>query len=275
MKDPAALIYTDKWIAATQGMRVEAKSWYLELILFQYDKGGLPNNIDELASICRIRPSEFNLFKQVFEQVLKQKFKINENGYLENEFAKEIIQKRKSFKDKRSNSGKLSYFLKFINSNYNVKEDKINFIKKNINLTDVDLKDKQMLKQVFKQISELYINENEDVNKGKDEVKKSFKPNNSEIVFNSLEELQEELLNSEIWLQELSQIYNIPTEEVVVKLNIFLKEQSADDDKFFLIRSLTEIKKHFRNTLKLNIVKEKGSLEKPTYKTGKPFPKGN
>ena len=257
MKDPAALIYTDKWIAATQGMRVEAKSWYLELILFQYDKGGLPNNIDELASICRIRPSEFNLFKQVFEQVLKQKFKINENGYLENEFAKEIIQKRKSFKDKRSNSGKLSYFLKFINSNYNVKEDKINFIKKNINLTDVDLKDKQMLKQVFKQISELYINENEDVNKGKDEVKKSFKPNNSEIVFNSLEELQEELLNSEIWLQELSQIYNIPTEEVVSKLIIFLKEQKADDN---LIRSLSDIKKHFRNTLKKNIKETK----KPT-----------
>ena len=103
----------------------------------------------------------------------------------------------------------------------------------------------------------------------------NFKPNNSEIVFNTLPELQKELINSETWHIELAQIYNITTKEVVVKLNIFLKEQSADDDKFFLIRSLTEIKKHFRNTLKLNIVKEKGSLEKPTYKTGKPFPKGN
>jgi len=107
----------------------------------------------------------------------------------------------------------------------------------------------------------------------KENLKNIQKPKKSAIVFNTFPELQEELINSETWLLKLAQIYNITTTEVVVKLNIFLKEQSADDDKFFLIRSLTEIKRHFRNTLKLNIVKEKGGIDKPTYKTGKPFPK--
>ena len=95
------------------------------------------------------------------------------------------------------------------------------------------------------------------IKKRKDKDKIVIKPNNSEIVFNSLEELQKELLNSEIWLQELSQIYNIPTEDVVNKLIIFLKEQKADDN---ITRSLSDIKKHFRNTLKKNIKETK----KPT-----------
>jgi len=93
-KDPAALLYIDKWLVATTEMKADARAYYMDLILFQFDKGSLPNDIEELANICRVRVSEFNNFKQVFEQVLKQKFKQNNEGRLENEFAKEIIQKR-------------------------------------------------------------------------------------------------------------------------------------------------------------------------------------
>ena len=276
-KDPAALFYINDWLTATKGMKAEAKGWYLNLILFQFEMGELPSDIEELANLCDVRFSEFDKFKQVFEQVLKQKFKLNENNCLENTNAKSIIQSRELFKHKRSNSGKLSYFLKFINENYKVKKPEINFIKKNVNLTNIDLKNKQVLKQVFKQTRELYINENENeniseiINENENEKvsSKDFKPNNSEIVFNTLPELQEELINSETWLIELAGIYNITTEEVVIKLNIFLKEQNADEN---IIRPLTDIKRHFRNYLKLNIVKEKGSLEKPTYKRGKSFP---
>lgn len=167
-KDPAILLYIDKWITATQGMRAESKGWYLELILYQFDKGNLPNDLDELASICRIRPSEFNLFKQVFEQVLKQKFKEKDNGTLENDFANEILQKRQRFIEKRSNAGKLSYVLKYFRINFKINKGLEQFIKDNIDL-NFDIKNEQVLKQVFEQISELYINENVNVNINIDE----------------------------------------------------------------------------------------------------------
>ena len=167
-KDPAILLYIDKWIAATQGMSGDCKGWFLDLILYQFDKGSLPNDLDELASIARIRPSEFEKFKQVFEQVFKHKFKQNEEGRLENEFAKEILKGREVFKEKRSNAGKLSYVLKYFRKNFNVSYPLEKFIKEKI-VIDFDIKNEQVLKQVFKQISELYINGNVNVNESKND----------------------------------------------------------------------------------------------------------
>jgi uncharacterized protein YdaU (DUF1376 family) len=163
-KDPAALLYIDKWIAATQGMMGDAKGWFLDLILYQYDKGTLPADLDELASICRIRPSEYSKFEQVFKQVLEQKFKQDDEGRLENEFAKEIIQRRKAFKDKRSNAGKWGYVKKYVAKNYGGKvPEEWNFIYEHFDFT-IDLKNEQVLKQMLEQIFKLYINVNEDVN---------------------------------------------------------------------------------------------------------------
>jgi hypothetical protein len=172
-KDPAALLYIDKWIAATQGMRGDEKGWFLELILYQFDKGSLPSDIDELASICRIRPSEFDKFKQVFEQVLKQKFEQDDNGRLENGFAKEIIQGRQAFKAKRSHSGKWSYAKKYIIKNYGDKsQEEWHFIYEQFDFS-IDLKNEQVFKQMLEHIFELYINANVDVNE--DEFRIEFK----------------------------------------------------------------------------------------------------
>lgn len=180
MKDPAALLYIDKWLVSTKGMKASARGWYLNLILHQYDKGSLPNNIEDLADFADVKHSEFEEFKQVFEQVLKQKFVENSEGRLINEFAQEIIIKRESFKDKRSESGKWSYILKYIRKNHLNNKDFELFLKDNINL-NFDTKNEQVLEQVFKQNYELYINENED----KDIITNSS--NNNEPNFEKLE----------------------------------------------------------------------------------------
>lgn len=74
MKDPAVLLYIDSWRTSTTEMDAITRAYYMDLLLHQYDKGSLPNDIEELANICRVRFSEFEQFKQVFEQVLKQVF---------------------------------------------------------------------------------------------------------------------------------------------------------------------------------------------------------
>ena len=104
MKDPACLFYIDTWLSATAEMDSDVRGWYLNLILHQYDKKDLPNDIEKLAVLAGVKFSEFERFKQMYEQVLKQKFKQNENNRLENNFAKQIITNREQFKDKRQKS---------------------------------------------------------------------------------------------------------------------------------------------------------------------------
>lgn len=166
-KDPAVLFYISNWLTSTKGMKANAKGWFLNLILFQYELGDLPNEIEELANLCDVRFSEYKMFEQVFEQVLKHKFTLNENGRLENDRAKEIIQKRKAFKNKRSNAGKYSYLSKFLKNHFKLKSKETQFVKDNINLDEVDLKNEQMFKQVIKQTLELYINTNGNGNSNK------------------------------------------------------------------------------------------------------------
>ena len=159
-KDPAALLYIDKWMMATTEMKPDARAYYMDLILSQFDKGDLPNDIEELASICRVRVSEFENFKHVFEHVLEQKFKQNKNGRLENEFAKEIIQKRKRYIDERIRAGKISYLIKYMTDTLNYNSKKIEYFKNNLDIIDfetVDLKNKQVLEQVFEQVFEHFV----------------------------------------------------------------------------------------------------------------------
>jgi uncharacterized phage protein (TIGR02220 family) len=186
MKDPAALLYIDKWVASTRGMTGSAKGWYMDLILYQFDKGSIPNDIDEMASICSVRPSEYDLFEQVFEQVLQQKFEQNDEQRLENPFAREILQKRQLFKDKRSNAGKMSYLVKFAKSKGYRRRD-IEVIKENINIDDIDFNNQTHVEQVLnkclnKKTNTLNEDVDEDINKDDIEKDRSSKFNYNDFI---------------------------------------------------------------------------------------------
>ncbi len=171
-KDPAVLLYIDTWLVATKEMKADCRGWYLNLILHQFDKKDLPNDIEELANLADVRVSEFERFKQVFEQVLQHKFKQNENGRLENAQAKAILCSREVFKDKREDAGRMSYFVKYVRRHLTQDENVIYYLKNNADISKIDIKNKEQVEQVFKQVlkqmneqmSELYINEDKDIN---------------------------------------------------------------------------------------------------------------
>lgn len=167
-RDPAVLFYIDTWLTATAEMDSDVRGWYLNLILHQFDKKSLPNEMEKLASLAGVRFSEFERFKQVFEQVLKQKFKENENGRLENDYAKTILQAREQFKDKRSKSGNVGVIIKTAKE-IGFSEIEINELKSTLYSLESNeiekYKDKQMLKQVLEQMRKLYINKDENKDK--------------------------------------------------------------------------------------------------------------
>lgn len=162
MKDPAALLYIDKFLIATVDMDSDCVGWYIKLLLHQYDKGDLPNDIEKLAQLCNVRFSEFSRFKQVLEQVLMQKMVLNDKGRLENPFATEVLTKRKDFKEKRVKSGTVGGLIKMFNElklykKYDYEKVKVYLYDMTIEQLEL-LKDKQVLMQMLKQTSELYIN---------------------------------------------------------------------------------------------------------------------
>ena len=169
-KDPAALMYIDKWLTSTRGMRADERGWYLNLILYQFRNGDLPNEIEELATLCDVRFSEFEQFSTKWEQVLQHKFQQNSNGRLENEVAKEIIQSRENFKDKRSKAGKMSVIVKMARK-LKASKKVIDQLKFDLYEADDETLDQHMnqhmLKQVLEHLNQLYTNKDVNVNKDK------------------------------------------------------------------------------------------------------------
>ena len=100
MKDPAVLFYISDWLTSTSEMDSDCKGWYLNLILHNYDKGSLPNDIEKLAVLAGVKFSEFKRFEHVFEHVLKQKFEPIDEQRLSNLKAQTILKDRECFKDK-------------------------------------------------------------------------------------------------------------------------------------------------------------------------------
>ena len=172
MKDPAALFYIDTWLSSTAEMDSDVRGWYLNLILHQYDKKDLPNDIEKLAVLAGVKFSEFQRFKQVFEQVLKHKFNPNENGRLENNYAKTILQKREVFKDKREKSGNIGVVIKLAKSIKGFTDKHLTTLKDSLYKLSIEEIEKHKDKQMLEQMLKLYINgnKNEDIIINKDNI---------------------------------------------------------------------------------------------------------
>ena len=205
MKDPAVLFFINDWLTSTSEMDADCRGWYLNLILHNYDKGDLPNDIEKLAVLSGVKFSEFERFKQVFEHVLRQKFELKIDGRLCNSKTQNILKSRELFKEKRSDAGKKSYLMKYFYANF-PKEAKnkkmLKFVIENINLS-IDTKNQTEIEHMFKHLFELYINENEienkDININVDENNLIQKPkieiekSELEIVFDEYLEMRKKL----------------------------------------------------------------------------------
>jgi hypothetical protein len=97
-KDPAFLFYPNDYLGGTMGMTHEMKGAYIDLLIFQFNKGHFTEiEAKQVLSIC---------FASVW-QVLSTKFqREGENGeFYFNVRLREEVEKRKSFTESRRNNG--------------------------------------------------------------------------------------------------------------------------------------------------------------------------
>lgn len=270
MKDPAVLFYISDWITSTSEMDADCRGWYLNLILHNYDKKSLPDDMEKLAVLAGVKFSEFKRFEQVFKQVLEQKFKQIENNRLTNQKTFEILQSRKLFKEKRSASGKMSYLMRYFAKNYRKQYEDVdlkNFVRESINL-DIDTKNEQVIEQVFKHLFELYRNENENININKDSIKEEEKIENLNLhnyILGGIEDwdnltdeqknkysnlMYEELINSHSWITDFVRFKKISETKIKNELKDFCVNQKLSGD---IKRGMKELKKHFTNIINKKI----------------------
>lgn len=153
-QDPALLFYKAIWKEATQLMSPMAKGWYLDLICYQHGQDAIPNDVEQIAVICDVKFSQFESFKTVWNDELKSKFSVSEDGLI-NKFANAILQSRKRFKEERSSAGKMSSISKkarqlFDNNSW------ISYVKSTIDLNKIETSDSTSVEQVLQQMLQLY-----------------------------------------------------------------------------------------------------------------------
>jgi len=240
-KDPAALFYIDKWLVATAEMDADLRGWYLNLILHQYDKKSLPNDVEALAVLANVKFSEFERFKQMFEQVLKHKFKQDDEGRLKQHFAAEVIQAREKFTEKRGLAGKIGYFIKFVKRVHGDDYKFIEYLKNEIDFEKLDTKNEDSLKQVLKQMLKLYININKDLNNNSN--------SNVEDKREKSKQLWNYLLSSKQLIDPLIMKHQTNRELIALSLKDFFAIQNLIEKPR---EDAEEVKKHFANWLKTN-----------------------
>lgn len=105
MKDPAFLFYSTDFYEGTRTMTPQERACLVDLMIYQHQKGIIPNNLDRLQLYCTGIP------KATLEATLKAKFKLTDKGWINNRLEK-IIQNRQNFSEKQSKNGKIGQFLK-------------------------------------------------------------------------------------------------------------------------------------------------------------------
>jgi len=278
-RDPAVLFYIDTWLTATAEMDSDVRGWYLNLILHHFDKKDLPNDIEKLALLAGVKFSEFERFKQMFEQVLMQKFTKNDSDRLENSYAKQILQSRKQFKDKRSKSGNIGVVIK-VALELGFNKNEINKLKTELHSFDSDkidtYKNKHLLEQMLKQMRKLYINKdkNEDIIDIKDN-----KEDIEDIEFNYKKSLlklvgSEQLVKDFLLVRKNKKLTNTQTGFETLEEQIELSGKPANEIiKLCVERSWGSFKKEWLENIGLPEVKKQLTEEEKKQATIEKFRK--
>jgi hypothetical protein len=157
--DPALLFYGTNWFTSTASMSPEGRGWYINLLWHNKDKGELPDDLEELATLAIVRFSDFEKFRKSWKNELSIKFPVNENGTRSNPRLDEILMKRQRFIEKRSMAGKIGVLVKAAKE-ITKDPDEIDYLKEHFEEFEEILDDREKLKQMVKRVLKLYINGN-------------------------------------------------------------------------------------------------------------------
>lgn len=105
MKDPAFLFYSNDFYEGTRMMLPEERACYIDLMIYQHQRGYIPDDPKRLALYCS------GVSEATLKGVLEAKFKHSDKGWY-NERLFEIMEDRKAYSSKQSENGQVGQFFK-------------------------------------------------------------------------------------------------------------------------------------------------------------------
>jgi len=124
-KDPAFLFYYKDFDISTAAWDADVVGWYLRLLCYQADAGALPADLDTIATIARVKPSQWERFKLSWQLQLEAKFVANDQGGLVNRKLEAVQQERKTNGSKKAESGLVGSFVKRARAENSLNEHQI------------------------------------------------------------------------------------------------------------------------------------------------------
>lgn len=260
--DPAILFYKATWLLVTKRMKAEQKGWFFSLVVHLFDRGGsLPDDMEELISAAEVRVSEMERFNTCWEQVFKPMF-VLKDGFWTFPYVNQILQKREVFQEKRSFSGKKSVFSKYIRKNHTKDENIIVYVLKHTSADEIQDSSDSMLKQVFKQKYELYINENDNEN---DNTIKNIKEETGTL-FHSVEQYKVQFDNDFLIDQDVVRENDFTPENLVQARLEFWNTKKLDEE--LVGKSYNDVKRHFLAYCRKNKVRLKAASPSAVKRIG-------
>ncbi len=126
-KDPAFLMYSKDWIEGTADMTPEEKGVYIDLLCYQHQRNGLPNDLTRLSRLVRMPHNDFlKIWK-----FIKTKFVLNGEN-LRNEKLSEVMADRAEKGRKNKITGNFAAILR----QSSLSTDDYSYIKSQFNLND-------------------------------------------------------------------------------------------------------------------------------------------
>lgn len=112
-EDPAFLVYYKDILVSCADWDADILGWYLRLLCHQADKpGGLPDDIESLATLAGVKFSKFERFNDCWKHTLKAKFEANDQGLLYNEKQDGLLNDRRNYKEKQAKRGLIGSYVK-------------------------------------------------------------------------------------------------------------------------------------------------------------------
>ena len=104
-KDPAFLFYSTDFYEGTRTMLPEERACFLDLMIYQHQRGYIPNDIKRVLLYCN------GIDEATLKATLEAKFKLTDKGWI-NERLQMVIEEREAYSEKQSINGIVGQFWK-------------------------------------------------------------------------------------------------------------------------------------------------------------------
>ena len=190
-KDPAFLFYSTDFYEGTRTMLPEERACFLDLMIYQHQRGYIPNDIKRVLLYCN------GIDEATLKATLEAKFKLTYKGWI-NERLQMVIEEREAYSEKQSINGIVGQFwkkAKGILSKKDFDNLKDSLSNQSNNYIWELIKDKEINKATLEAMLEAslkhYRNRDRDINK--DLIKEGVKGEETKIVILDKIQISEDL----------------------------------------------------------------------------------